>query len=97
VTNALDASAASDSVRVVVHGDSARLRVEVHDDGSGMRPDVLERAGEPFFTTKEPGRGLGLGLFLARLFAERVGGSLTLTSDRGTTAVLDLPLRTESA
>ena len=97
VTNALDASAASDRVRVVVHGDTARLRVEVHDDGSGMRPDVLERAGEPFFTTKEPGRGLGLGLFLARLFAERVGGSLTLTSDRGTTAVLDLPLRTESA
>jgi len=93
VANALDASGTSDCVRVVVHGDTARLRVEVHDHGSGMQPDVLERAGEPFFTTKEPGRGMGLGLFLARLFAERLGGSLTLTSDRGTIAVLELPVR----
>jgi two-component system sensor histidine kinase RegB len=59
-----------------------------------MAPDVLRRAGEPFYTTKEPGRGLGLGLFLARVFAERFGGSLTLRSDRGTTAVLELPART---
>ena len=34
------------------------------------------RAGEPFFTTKEPGQGLGLGLFLVRTFAERSGGTL---------------------
>ena len=43
-------------------------------------------AGEPFYTTKEPGRGLGLGLFLARIFAERRGGSLKLESRDGTTA-----------
>jgi two-component system sensor histidine kinase RegB len=56
-----------------------------------MPPGVLARAGEPFFSTKEPGRGMGLGLFLARVFAERFGGSLTLQSDRGTTAVLEFP------
>ena len=64
----------------------------VRDEGSGIPFDVLRRAGEPFFTTKEAGRGFGLGLFLARVFAERCGGTLSLRSDRGTTATLTLPL-----
>jgi two-component system sensor histidine kinase RegB len=62
-----------------------------------MTGAVLRRAGEPFYTTKEAGRGLGLGLFLARVFAERSGGSLTLTSGDGTTAVLELPITTRSS
>ena len=56
-----------------------------------MPPEVLQRVGEPFFTTKEPGRGLGLGLFLARVFAERFGGALSLHSKDGTTASIELP------
>ena len=91
VKNAFDATPGNESVAIDVarHGDAVRLIVK--DEGRGMPADVLSRAGEPFFTTKEPGRGLGLGLFLARLFAERIGGSLTLHSDHGTTAILDLP------
>jgi two-component system sensor histidine kinase RegB len=91
VKNAFDATTGTEAVAVDVarHGD--RVRLIVKDEGRGMPADVLSRAGEPFFTTKEPGRGLGLGLFLARLFAERIGGSLTLHSDHGTTAILDLP------
>jgi two-component system sensor histidine kinase RegB len=57
-----------------------------------MTPEVLARAGEPFFTTRSAGRGLGLGLFLARVFAERSGGTLTIASGAGTTVTLDLPL-----
>ena len=55
-----------------------------------MPREVLERVGEPFFTTKPPGRGMGLGLFLARSVVERVGGSLRLDSNvgRGTTAIV---------
>ena len=59
--------------------------------GPGMSQDALHRAGEPFYTTKVAGQGMGLGLFLARAFAERCGGSLSLRSDRGTTAILELP------
>ncbi len=93
VKNAFDASTAPSRVRLDIDGDAERLRIVVRDGGAGMEPAVLERAGEPFFTTKEPGRGLGLGVFLARVFAERLGGSLTFSSDRGTTAVLDVPVR----
>ena len=91
VKNAFDATPGTQSVTVDIarHGDAVRLIVK--DEGSGMPADVLSRAGEPFFTTKEPGRGLGLGLFLARVFAERLGGSLTLRSDSGTAAILELP------
>jgi two-component system sensor histidine kinase RegB len=58
-----------------------------------MSADVLARAGHPFFTTKEPGKGLGLGLFLCRSVVERLGGSLELTSQpgHGTSAVVHLP------
>jgi two-component system sensor histidine kinase RegB len=69
----------------------------VVDRAPGLTPVVLERAGEPFDTTKEPGHGLGLGLFLARIFVERMGGSLTLESSAGTTAVLELPCRVRAA
>jgi len=60
-----------------------RLQITISDRGFGMTPEVLERAGEPFFTTKGPGEGLGLGLFLARTLAERFGGRLWLKSTPG--------------
>lgn len=72
-----------------------QISFTVHDDGPGMAPEVAARAGEPFFTTKEPGHGMGLGLFLARAFAESSGGRLELRSrpGLGTDAVLWLPRR----
>ena len=71
------------------------LRIDIRDDGPGMPPEVLARVGEPFFTTKEPGRGTGLGVFLARAVIERLGGSLSFDSapGEGTTATVTLPAR----
>jgi len=90
--NAFDATDASKRVGLDVSATARTLRFQIEDEGPGMPPDVLRRAGEPFFTTKEPGRGIGLGLFLARMFAERCGGSLSLRSERGTVVALELPL-----
>ena len=96
VKNAFDATEdEAEPVIVEVSREADRLRVSVEDRGKSVSPEVLQRAGEPFYTTKEPGRGLGLGLFLARVFAQRYGGTLTLRSDRGTTAVLELPVPSE--
>jgi two-component system response regulator RegA len=66
VRNALDASSPQGRVKVAAEGAGGRLRVVVSDAGVGMPPEVLARAGEPFFTTKPPGQGQGLGIFLAR-------------------------------
>lgn len=92
--NALQASAPATPVRLRAHTQSGRCVLEVRDFGQGMSPEVLARAGEPFFTTKPPGDGMGLGLFLARAVIERVGGSVTLDSrlGAGTTAQLVLPI-----
>lgn len=94
VANALDASAPTDEVVVRAVGSGHQCRIEVHDRGAGMTPEVLSRAGEPFFTTKEPGRGMGLGLFLARVLAERIGGDVEIDSGvgRGTTVSMVLPV-----
>lgn len=93
VRNAVDASPQDCAVILRVSADGAAWRFEVRDRGGGMSPDVLRHAGEPFFTTKEPGSGMGLGLFLARTVLERLGGGLDLSSvpGGGTTAVLTLP------
>jgi CheY-like chemotaxis protein len=69
------------------------IKVTVADNGSGMAPAVLQRATEPFFTTKPVGQGTGLGLSMAKGFAEQSGGCLTLQSElgRGTTVEMWLP------
>jgi PAS domain S-box-containing protein len=59
------------------------VRLEVRDTGSGMDAETLARATEPFFTTKAPGRGTGLGLAMARGFAEQSGGALAIESAPG--------------
>jgi nitrogen-specific signal transduction histidine kinase/CheY-like chemotaxis protein len=70
--------------------------VTVTDTGTGMEPDVLARALDPFFTTKEPGKGTGLGLAQAYAFATQSQGSLALSSTpgQGTRVELYLPRST---
>ena len=69
------------------------LRFSVCDTGPGMTAAVLSRATEPFFTTKPPGRGTGLGLAMAKGFAEQSGGAFSIVSHvgEGTTVALWLP------
>jgi two-component system sensor histidine kinase RegB len=96
VRNAFDAQAEAGSsapVRVVTRVDPERSTFEVLDSGAGIASEARERIGEPFFTTKPAGRGLGLGVFLARAFAEKMGGELTLAArpEGGTVARLTVP------
>ncbi len=69
------------------------VRLAAADTGTGMDAETLARAAEPFFTTKPEGKGTGLGLAMAREFAEQAGGGFALASEpgRGTTVTLWLP------
>jgi two-component system sensor histidine kinase RegB len=71
----------------------SKVRIEVRDQGVGMPREILERIGEPFFTTKPPGRGMGLGVFVSRAMIEGLGGHLSIVSDpaTGTCVTIDLP------
>lgn len=93
ITNAQDAS---EHEKVLVKGriDGERVLISVIDSGPGMTEDVLSRASEPFFTTKPPGSGMGLGLYLTRAVVEALGGSLRIESSlgQGTTVSLELPI-----
>lgn len=70
------------------------VQFSVVDNGVGMRPEALARAVEPFYTSKPPGAGTGLGLYFVHSVATALGGSLELDSvhGAGTTATLRLPL-----
>ncbi len=91
--NALQASGPAATVTLRVTAGRGRVRATVQDRGPGMPPEVLARVGEPFFTTKGPGEGMGLGLFLTRALAEQLGGELHIASrpGSGTEAWIDLP------
>lgn len=69
------------------------VRVVVADDGEGMSPEVLARAGEPFFTTKSVSKGTGLGLNSVREFVRAIGGFMTIRSQlgKGTVVAIYLP------
>jgi two-component system sensor histidine kinase RegB len=94
VKNALDASPTGRKVDVDVSVERSDLWIEVYDRGAGMSPDTIARATDPFFTTKEPGQGMGLGLFLAQTVIERLDGRIAFESKEGegTTVRVELPL-----
>ncbi len=93
VTNGLQASEEGASVTLRAEQAGDRVSFLVTDRGGGIPASVVSRLGEPFVTTKAPGAGMGLGLFLARTFAEACGGQLQLleTSPTGTTLRVELP------
>jgi two-component system sensor histidine kinase RegB len=91
--NALYATSNDGPVALEVAREDGHLRFAVRDGGAGMDAETLSRASEPFYTTKPPGEGTGLGLHHVRLVAERLGGKLELDSKEGegTVATLTFP------
>ena len=100
--NLVDNAADFASSRIVIRArwSADTVSVEIRDDGPGFAADVLLRIGEPYVTTRGPGRdregsGLGLGLFIAKTLIERSGGQLALwnaaSPDRGAVARIVWP------
>jgi two-component system NtrC family sensor kinase len=73
--------------------DCDQVQIEVRDDGSGIPAEILPRIFEPFLTTKETGRGVGLGLAVSHSIIERHSGRIEVQSElgKGTTFLVTLP------
>lgn len=80
-------------VALAVRALDGEVELRFTDEGRGMEPQVLARAVDPFFTTKDAGDRMGLGLFLARTLVDSLRGRLQIESsaERGTTIVVTLP------
>ena len=91
--NAVAASPQDAPVQISAHWADAWVCIEVRDRGHGMPPDILRRADEPFFTTRGPAQGMGLGLYLARTLIQDIGGHFEIHSEQGagTTVRLLIP------
>jgi two-component system NtrC family sensor kinase len=89
------------TVRVAIRRAAGRdaLALEVADDGEGIAPEALSRIYDPFFTTKEEGRSLGLGLAVVYGIVESHGGTIDVrtAAGRGTTFTVELPLEAAGA
>jgi signal transduction histidine kinase len=89
IDNAVDAMDGRGILTLRATHSAGCVTVEVTDDGAGIPRDALPRIFEPFYTTKDVGRGSGLGLHLSyRIVTQRHGGSITARSDKGGTTML---------
>lgn len=98
VMNAVDAMPQGGNLWLTTRcsGEDGTVRVVVRDDGAGIPPEILPRIFEPFLTTKETGRGVGLGLAISQSILERHNGTIEVQSEmgKGTTFTLTLPSET---
>jgi len=84
IDNAIDVMGGGGTLRVATHVDGDHVVVEIGDTGPGMPPDVQTRAFDAFFTTKDVGKGTGLGLDISRrIVEERHHGRIEIDSHPG--------------
>jgi signal transduction histidine kinase len=95
IDNAIDAMNGAGTLRVATRAEENNVVIEIGDTGPGMPPQVAARAFEAFYTTKDVGKGTGLGLDIARrIVVERHTGTITIDSQPGRTVLrVRIPIR----
>lgn len=95
MTNAVDASPNGGKIEVRGCCLGQAIQVEIEDQGDGIPPGQLKKVFDPFYTTKPPGQGTGLGLFVSYGIVQKMRGSLTLesTEGKGTIVKISLPFQ----
>src|SRR5579859_3489850 len=92
--NACDACPEGGQVELAAHADAQQVAFVVTDDGAGISHENARRATEPFFTTKSPGGGTGMGLAIATEIVKSHRGELTIgpRPEGGTRALIEIPI-----
>ncbi len=100
VLNAVQAMEAhGGNLRIASRAENGSIQIEVEDTGCGIAPEALKHIYEPFFTTKSPGKGTGLGLFVIHRIVTELGGDIQVRSrpNHGTSFRISLPSRVSEA
>ena len=97
IMNAIDAMPHEGELRVVTRASGLNVVVEIIDTGTGIDPALLPRLFDPFVTTKEVGKGVGLGLAISRSIVDRHQGAIAVQSEpgKGTKFTITLPVLPE--
>ncbi|MBW1702415.1 MAG: response regulator [Deltaproteobacteria bacterium] len=93
LTNAIHATGSGGNITIKLEVIGEEVALSVQDTGQGIPKENLERIFEPFFSTKSPGEGTGLGLFVTRGIVEKLGGKIEVESrlGHGTSFCIKLP------
>ena len=96
--NAVQAIDSEGRITIKTACDSKRVKVTITDTGCGISSDNLKHITDPFFTTKDPGKGIGLGLSIAQTIISDHRGTIKFQSEvgNGTTVVVSLPSKSKS-
>jgi two-component system NtrC family sensor kinase len=92
LTNAVYAAGRGGAVTVIIRSTQGGITMTVQDTGQGIPRENLGRIFEPFFSTKPPGEGTGLGLFVTRSIIEKLGGEIEVKSELGKGAAFQVRL-----
>lgn len=83
IQNAYDATPMDGKISVRLHGSAEAATIQVQDTGEGMSSEVVDKVFSPFFTTKEPGRGMGMGTTIVYRLVKKYGGTIDVDSELG--------------
>jgi two-component system NtrC family sensor kinase len=94
ISNAIDAVGKDGRVEVLSRRRGDRIMVEIVDNGPGIPAEMQKRIFDPFVTSKQPGKGTGLGLWISYNIMEKLGGKISFSSQvgRGTTFTVEIPV-----
>ena len=92
LTNAMHAVKSGGSITIAIEALGDNQVITVSDTGQGIPPENLDKIFEPFFSTKRPGEGTGLGLFVSRGIVEKLGGTIEVESEIGRGASFSIRL-----
>jgi len=95
ISNAIDVMPNGGTLTIECNADDKKISISCTDTGYGIDEKDFDKIFNPFYTTKEPGKGTGLGLFIAYDEVQKMGGTIGVISslDYGTTFTVNLPLK----
>jgi two-component system NtrC family sensor kinase len=94
LTNAIDAIGSGGTIEAASRYSDDKIVVTIKDDGPGLSDEMLRKIFDPFVTTKDPGKGTGLGLWVSHNIISKMGGSIQVKNrpDKGAVSTVEIPV-----